>query len=139
MTLASCVKKIGGIASGLVDPYIVRVDDGGEIFVPPMVLLRMETFRESRGKDVVKPLDLTIGAGVVGGGLGDVGPEAAADVFVELVTEDRGAVIHDDNVREAVLKKDVFVQKLGRGLGGLFRNRPGDEELGEMVDSRNNV
>jgi hypothetical protein len=74
LTLASCVKKIGGISSGLVDPDIVRVDDGGEIFVPPVVLLRMETLREACGKDVIQPLDLTIGAGVVGGGFGDVGP-----------------------------------------------------------------
>jgi hypothetical protein len=50
------------------------VYDGGEILVPSVMLLRIETLREACGKDVVKPLDLTIGAGVVGGGLGDMGP-----------------------------------------------------------------
>ena len=60
-------------------------------------------------------------------------------MLVQLVTEDRGAVIYDDDVREAMLKEYIFIQKLGRGFGGLFRNRAGDEELGEMVDSRNNV
>ena len=61
------------------------MNNGGQILIAALMLLRVETLGQASRQDVVESLRLTIGTGMIFRGLRDVRTEAAFDEFVELV------------------------------------------------------